>query len=435
MSLAFGPLQALAAGAPSTRAVKDDRKMAFAHYMTGQGTRRRRHTVLDWKEDIRDAIAYGIDGWQFNFGHFQGRFKDHVEGFVRALDEMGTEAAAFRFFPSFDCNKGRRPEYDEVSAWFSAFHRHPNHFRLDGLPLLSVWQARHVGNAYFVEMKRRLQEGGMAVKFIPWLAVRPNELLMNMMFAEWQSIDGFFPWVPGKPAEEAVRYNEIAAALCRKHGKTLLAGQGFGMLQTNKAPIYVNKHAAESITTQMMPLLDGRLADCRLLNVATWNDFGEDHHITPQPPYGPQGGKHPVWGHIGYATVLKYYLDWWKAGKQPVLEKDSLVFLHMAQMAREGQPPFPYADYGPDKAEDVVHVTAILRAPGTVTVVSGRREPVRFEAPAGVTHWRAPAAPGAQAFSLSRGGKEILSRTSGKRISSPPDGPWTWSRYTEVVTA
>jgi hypothetical protein len=434
--LALAPLQRVAAAARSgANALTEDRRMAFAHYMTGQATRRRQHTIQDWKSDIRDAIAFGIDGWQFNFGRYEGRFKENVESFVQALGEMGPEAAHFRFFPSFDCNKRRKPEYEEVSAWFSSFYGHPNHFRLDGLPLLTVWQARHVGNAYFTDMKRQLQKDGMPVKFIPWIAVPSNEILMRMLFAEWQSMDGFFPWIPGRSAEEAVRYNEIAGALCRKHGKTLLAGQGYGMLQVNKAPIYVDKHAAEAITTQMMPLLDGRLADCRLLNVATWNDFGEDHHITPQPPYGPQGGKHPVWGHIGYAAVLKYYLDWWKAGKQPVLQNDSLVFFHLAQLAREGQPPFPYADYGPDKAEDVVHVTAMLRAPGSVTVISGKREPVRFEAPAGVSHWRAPAAPGAQIFSLSRGGKEILRRTSGKRIASPPDGLWSWSRYSEVATA
>jgi glucan endo-1,3-alpha-glucosidase len=429
--LALAPLQAMVSG-PS-HGTSSHRKLAFAHYMTGQATRRRKHTIEDWKDDIRDAIAYGIDGWQFNFGHYLGHFKENIERFVEALGQMGPEAANFRFFPSFDCNKRRIPEYAEVHEWFSRFHKHPQHFRLNDLPLLTVWQARHVGNSYFADLKQRLQVEGLPVSFIPWLAVRPNQVEMDFIFAEWQSMDGFFPWVPGRPVEEAVRYNEIAANLCRKHGKTLLAGQGFAMLQANKAPVYVNKHAAEAITKQMMPLIDGRV-DCTLLNVATWNDFGEDHHVTPQPPYGPQGGKHPVWGHVGYATVLKYYLDWWKTGKKPALEQDRLVIFHMAQLAKEGQPPFSYASYAPDKAEDVVHVTAMLRAPGSIVVTSGRAVPVRFEVPAGISHWQSSASPGAQSFSLFRGNTEILRRTSAKQISSPPDGPWSWSLHSEVAT-
>lgn len=436
LGFALSPLQLIAAAArPLAGPSTEGRKLAFAHYMTGQCTRRRNQTVQDWKEDIRDAIAYEIDGWQFNFGQFEGRFKANVERFVQALGEMEAEAADFLFFPSFDCNKGRKPNYEEILAWFSAYYHHPNHFRLDGLPLLTVWQARHVGNEYFTDVKKRLQSAGMPISFIPWLATQANRIQMNRLFSDWTSMDGFFPWIPEKPAEEAVRYNEIAAALCRQYGKTLLAGQGYNMLQINKAPVYVNKHAAEAITTQMMPLLDGRLADCRLLNVATWNDFGEDHHITPQPPYGPQGGKHPVWGHIGYATVLRYYLDWWKSGIKPMLKKDTLAFFHLLQLASEGTPPFPYVEYQPDKAEDVVHLTAMLSAPGTVMIRSGSRAPVYFEAPAGVSHWRASAASGEQVFSLSRGGNEILRKVSSKLIASPPDGPWSWSHYSEAFSA
>ncbi|MCX7672258.1 MAG: glycoside hydrolase family 71 protein, partial [Thiobacillaceae bacterium] len=403
----------------------DRRRWAFAHYMTGMCTRRRNQSVDDWVADIRDALAYGIDGWQFNFGRFEGPFRENVARFVRALQSMGSEVAQFRFFPSFDCNKGRRPEIAQVLDWFSLYYHHPNHFRLNGLPLFTVWQARHVGNDFFVELKRRLQQAGFPVSFIPWIATEAEPARMEKLFTQWDSMDGFYPWVPGKPAEEAVRYNLVAADLCRRYGKTLMAGQGFAMLQVNKAPIYVNKHGAECITTQMLPLVDGRLPDCRILNVATWNDFGEDHHITPYPPYDPGEGKYPVWGHVGYSTVLKYYLDWWKSGRQPELSNDTLVWMHMSQLAREGDPPFPYVLYQPDKAQDVVYVTAMLKAPASLVVTSGDNRPVTHLAPAGISHWRIPAAPGEQTFRLQRNGRVILNVSSSKRIASPPSARWT----------
>jgi glucan endo-1,3-alpha-glucosidase len=416
--------------------VEDKRsKLAFAHYMTGQGTRQRNQTVEDWKNDIIDAMSYGIDGWQFNFGRFRGKFERNIETFVEALEELGEVARGFLFFPSFDCNHKRIPEIKDIKIWFSKYYNHPNHFRLHDLPLLTVWQSRQIGNEYFLNIKETLRKSRMPISFVPWLACRAEYRQMKWLFEQWTSIDGFFPWIPGKSAESAVRYNEIAARLCRDYNKTLIAGQGFNMFQVNKAPVYVNKHAAEAISKQMNPFLNGGLKECRIINIATWNDFGEDHHITPFPPHGPIGGKHPVWCHVGYTTILKYYLDWWKTEKKPIIEDDSLSIFHLSQLAMEGDPPFPINSYKPDRALDLVYVTALLTEPATITVISGDKKPVHFDAPAGISHWRAPSAPGKQRFQLLRSKKIIFNRNSGMEISSPPNKPWSWSHYSEVIRA
>ncbi|MEW8409581.1 MAG: endo-1,3-alpha-glucanase family glycosylhydrolase [Candidatus Thiodiazotropha sp.] len=412
-----------------------NKKLVFAHYMTGKGTRRRKQTVEDWKNDILDAMSYGIDGWQFNFGHFRGRFQRNVETFIEALEDLGEPASDFLFFPSFDCNRKRKPDIKEINTWFLNYYNHPNHFRLNNLPLLTVWQARRVGNDYFQNVKEILSKSGMPISFVPWLATKANYRQMKRLFDDWSSMDGFFPWVPGKSADLAVRYNEIAAKLCREQNKTLIGGQGFNMLHINKAPIYVNKHAAEAISTQMNPFVNGDISDCRILNIATWNDFGEDHHITPFPPYIPKRGKHPVWCHIGYATILKYYLDWWKSEAKPIIDEDTLCIFHLSQMAMEGDPPFPIHKYKPDRALDIVYVSALLTAPATITVISGSNKPIHFDALEGISHWRAPSAPGRQHFQLARDKKIIINRYSGREISSPPVYPWSWSHYSEVIRA
>jgi hypothetical protein len=411
------------------------RKWAFAHYMSNQGTRSRDQSVENWQADIRDAMAYGIDGWQFNFAHYRDSYRTNIGRFVQALEKLGPEAAGFHFFPSFDCNKKRTPGPDEIQAWFADYYDHPNHFRLDGQPLLTAWQTRHVGNAHFAGIKESLAKTRQPVRFIPWIAVEPTPKALLKLFERWPAMDGFFPWVPGKSVPDAVALNAAAAAACRKHGKQLMAGQGFSMAHLNKAPVYRNKHAAEAVTAQMMPLVDGTLPDCRMLNVATWNDFGEDSHITPHTPYPPKGDRYPVWSHIGYATVLAYYLQWWKTETTPTIQRDTLVFFHLTQLAREGKSPYPYKAYRPDQAQDTVYVTTLLTAPATLRVQSGKQAPVEFAAPAGISHWRTPATAGAQKFALLRQGKEIVGKTSDRTIDSPPTGRWTWSQHSEAVTA
>lgn len=422
------------AALPATN-MHSPRRYAFAHYMAGLCTRGRNQSIEEWKADIRDAIAYGIDGWQFNFGVFSGRFRRNIQRFVKALDELGSEARHFRFFPSFDCNNKRVPNSAEVQEWFHLYYHHPNHFRLDDRPLLTVWQARDVGNEFFVELKATLSKTRMPIAFIPWISTRGNRVELEWLFHAWSSIDGFNPWVPSRTSEQATQLNFNVATMCRKYNKTLVAGLGFNALPINKIPKYVDKHAARAVTAQMLPLISGPLDDTHILIVATWNDFGEDHHITPHDPWGPVRGIHPVWNHVGYAEVLKYYLDWWKTGAAPSLIGDKLVVFHLAQLANEGIPPFPINDYKPDKAQDIVHLTAMLRSPGEIFVRSGDGDPSRFHAPEGISHWETPARPGVQTYGLVRDGRETIIKHSNRRIESPPVGAWSWSHYSEVAEA
>jgi len=146
-------------------------------------------------------------------------------------------------------------------------------------------------------------------------------------------------------------------------------------------------------------------------------------------------GKHPVWCHAGYAVVMNYYLSWWKSGKVPTPVSDSLVIFHLTQLAASGSAPFPLGEYTPDKAEDIVYVTAILRDGAQITVESGSLAPVEFNADAGISHWRTKAGPGPQRYSLKRNGNVVIDRISARRIEAAPSALWSWSYYSEVASA
>lgn len=417
----------------SSAAADQQRKLAFAHYMTGQGTRGRNQSIESWKDDIRDAQDVGLDGWQLNFSSFSGRYRDAVGDFVRAGNELGQEAEDFLFFPSFDCNKDRVPKVSEVIDWFDLYYYHPRHFRLNGLPLLSVWQARSVGNDFFKSLKREMEKRGQPISFIPWLACNTTSRCLRNLFEDWTSIDGFFPWVPGRKAPEANLFNRIVQDLCIEYDKVFMCGQGYGLNPLNKMPVFVEKHAAEAITTQMLPLIRGEYSECYLLNVATWNDFGEDHHVTPHEPWGPIGGPHPVHNHRGFSTVLRYYLHWWKTGAQPKLLEDRCIIFHRLQLVAEGSPPFRLSSYQPDRPEDLVYVTSLLKEPAKIRVQSGELPEREIDAPSGLAHWRLPAAAGEQKVTLLRNNKIEWCEKSRQSISSPPENPWSWSLYSETL--
>ncbi|MCG7929568.1 MAG: glycoside hydrolase family 71 protein [Candidatus Thiodiazotropha lotti] len=420
----------------SNRPIKAAKNFAFAHYMTGLCTRKRKQSVDDWKQDIEDAIEYEIDGWQFNFGFYEGMFKKNVSNFILALEQLNIGSNDFNFFPSFDCNHGKVPNVNHIIDWFATYYNHQNHFRLNGLPLLTVWQGRDVGNDYFIKIKEILANKGMPIAFIPYVASRPKYSVMLKLFKDWPVVDGFYTWVAGQTSKNVVLFNKIASSLCKSFDKTLMAGHGYSYLAINKRPVFVNKHAGEAITEQMMPLINGEFGDCNILNISTWNDYGEDHHISPHPPWGavPVGSTHPVWCHIGYSVIVKYYLKWWKTGTPPIINSDTVAIFHLTQLAKDGTPPFPYKDYQPDKEDDTLYITSILKEPGVIVVKSGQNDPVVFHASSGVSHWRTSSNIGEQKYGLWRNGVQIFNKTSEVLIKPGNKSPWSWGRFTDVYT-
>ncbi len=157
------------------------------------------------------------------------------------------------------------------------------------------------------------------------------------------------------------------------------------------------------------------------VEIITWNDFIEGTYVSPidDPnrypkanfltgtgvPAGTLGYFHD---HGGADGLLRYYIRWYKTGKQPSIDRDEVYVFYRTQSMRvdTGKPPVAH-QYGP--VADSLYITALLRRPATLEIVSGSKV-TKLALPARLTDTSAPFAAGSKpTFRLQRGSRVLLS--------------------------
>ncbi len=116
------------------------RHYVFAHYMVcfaAQGER-----VEDYKREIRQAQAAGIDGFALNCGawHNEPHYPRRTKAIYQAALELGTGFKLF-FSVDFAGMKGHPPgEFESyVLDMVKTYGHHPNQFRVDGRTVVSTF--------------------------------------------------------------------------------------------------------------------------------------------------------------------------------------------------------------------------------------------------------------------------------------------------------
>ena len=153
------------------------------------------------------------------------------------------------------------------------------------------------------------------------------------------------------------------------------------------------------------------------VEIVTWNDFNESYICPVAPPTLSKSGSVPKAApsdlqsrssHAGYLELGRYYIEWYKTGKQPPL-KDALFYFYRVQpkdsAAKDDRPVKEF--HGP--LEDVLYVTTMMTAAAELQVISGGKKSVHRLQP-GIRHLRIPFFSGAQRFTVYRHGKAILNK-------------------------
>jgi len=103
-------------------------------------------------------------------------------------------------------------------------------------------------------------------------------------------------------------------------------------------------------------------------NLVTWNDMGEDSHWSPHPNPSRNPSNGPVWSHSGHAELNKYYIQWWKTGQPPAIEKDKLFYFYRNQ--------FHDAQALNGMFEPTMHVADLIYVTAMLTIHSGSKTTV-----------------------------------------------------------
>lgn len=321
-------------------------KYVVAHHMVGNTYP---YTQDDWSRDIQLAMAHSIDGFALNVGRDTWQM-DRVQDAYNAAQSLGTP---FKLLLSLDMTSlpcATEADMQALQAWVSRYAQHPNQLVFKGHPLVSTFAGEactYGGNfvSTWTEFKRGL---GGNVHFAPSLFTDPN-LLNTLPF-----LDGAFNWNGGWPTQlgpsstpEQIKQAEttLSSDLSFLNGlpsKTYIAPVSpwffthYGPDTWNKNWIYRGDDWLFARRWEELISMRDRID---IVEVITWNDYGESHYI------GPIEGAQPnsqAWvdgfDHQGWLEMTKYYATAFKQGSYPSITQDK-VFLWARPHPRDAVAP------------------------------------------------------------------------------------------------
>lgn len=113
--------------------------------------------------------------------------------------------------------------------------------------------------------------------------------------------------------------------------------------------------------TQLLAL--GIKHNSNIINVITWNDYPEGHHLAPEINHNE-----------GFSLLLNHYKGIWKTQASPYAEKDLAIVFFKKYPHQITPSPFNIpvvsfqAEYISKTLEDSIEVVTILKAPASLTL-------------------------------------------------------------------
>jgi glucan endo-1,3-alpha-glucosidase len=385
-----------------------------------------------WTSHIQTAQSAGIDGFVLNTapslesgGGLSGAIGTQLENAFQAAGQLGS---AFKLFIAFDYLGAGKPwqQADVISA-LQLYANDPSYFRYDDRAYVSTFEG--TGNIGDWAAIKSAVSGG--IFFVPdWTSLGPDGII-----AQLGLIDGAFSWDmwPSGPFD-ITDASDMA-------WKSALGGKHYMMgispwFYTN-LPGYSKSWVWRG--DDMWHTRWDQIANVQpdMVQIVTWNDYGESHYIGPVVPSGiPQDvagnadARPYVDGmpHDNWRDLLPYYIASFKGNNTvPAGASEKLQYWYRLTPASAGSTDGVTGGNGPtyppaEVVQDNVFVTALVNEPATISVQIGNNAPTQFQATtAGINHFSQPfnGQTGNVTFSIERDGQVVLTGT-GEAISAQP---------------
>ena len=149
--------------------------------------------------------------------------------------------------------------------------------------------------------------------------------------------------------------------------------------------------------------------DVPIMNVITWNDYPEGHHIAPEVNHN-----------FGFSVLLNYYKSVWKGEESPYSDRD--IAITFFKKYKHDVKPNPYnipivylSESVPEAYEDSVEVVTILSKPAVVSV-NGEDKKVN----SGLVSTKFDHKPGAVNVIVNRNNEKSIDFTTPEWITDTP---------------
>jgi hypothetical protein len=180
-----------------------------------------------------------------------------------------------------------------------------------------------------------------------------------------------------------------------------------------------------------------------LVEIISWNDFGESHYIGPIRSAGIPSGAWYVDGmsHDGWLAMLPTYIDAYKAGSMPTsASTDKISYWYKVNPGLSGgnggttgNNPRYQTTAPPETVEqDKIFLDVMVSAPSDVVVTIGSNSPTTLSATkAGISHFSVPlnGQTGAVSFQVKRSGAVVKSCTGPEVTTQGVNGLVNWNAY------
>ena len=443
-------------------------RMVFAHYMVtnqdyvGDDGHNDEAKIAGYEREISQAQALGVDGFALNVGGWL-REPYYIRYTAQIFEAALRLHSGFKLMFSADicCGNG----VDDVEDMMRRFAGNPRYrevyLRHDGSSVLTTFAGDKLGTAAWQQVRTDLATGtnpstttepqvmpavasvpsnaALPVFFVPsffWGGELPQRAAIEAGVAEWHNvIDGAFYWgiagVPNSAGDldqlpSSVAYADVLHAA----GKLYMAPVALQFWGANANRYYEYSGGAGMGALWKQAI---QVTHPEWVEIITWNDFIEGTYVSPidDPnlypkanflagtgvPAGTPGYFH---GHGGTDGLLRYYIRWYKTGAQPRIEHDQIYVFYRTQskVTNAGKPPVAHR-YGP--VADMIYVTALLRKPAVLEVVSGAKV-TELTLPTGLTDTSAPFSTGSRpVLRLKRGSHVVLSGEGPDLIQQSPE--------------
>jgi len=183
-----------------------------------------------------------------------------------------------------------------------------------------------------------------------------------------------------------------------------------------------------------------------MIELLTWNDYGESHYLRPVPSntntsapdyitYADSMDKYVVGAnHNPWRIIAKYYISWWKNGKAPAITADQVVFWYRLHPKGLTCSQSGVTISGASYPVDAVFAWALVSSTATITVTVGANTRTFTADGTGPVVQMVPFPPGLSSVTpsvtITRNGKTVASASG----SEPITGSCDWYNFNPVVT-
>jgi hypothetical protein len=350
----------------------------------------------DLETEVRQAEAVGLDGFTVDVYTTAGVRWQRTLDLLTAANNVDPNFKII-IMPDMASLTGDRA--DQIPGIVEALAKYPAAMRLpDGRLVISAFKAEAQPPDFWQGVFQQLNSAGIKVAFVPtFLSWKDREPYASLChgFGMWGSKDATSNAEPSHFTEEA--HKDVPIAMMPV-GPQDERPKSYGFYEALGSQNYRN--------CWMNAIKDSP----DWVQIVTWNDYGECSEMRPSTSIG-----------YSYYDLTAYYVNWYKTGKQPPITRDVLYYFHRlqpttAKAAFQDPGERPFDDKGRTPAADQIELLAFLTKPGHIAIsIAG--QVYGEDAPAGITSFTCPLAPGVPEFSLTRNGQTAISFKSLHPIS------------------